>query len=73
MKPTQALNAHPILLENPATNTGKIRYLHPKKVKKAKVKKEVAKPANGSADSLNALAKTYPFCFHYRGKDNDTL
>lgn len=70
MKPNPALNARSVLMDIPSANTGKVRYLHPKKIKK---QKEVPPSVDENFARLNAMAKEYPFCFHYKGKDHDTL
>ena len=70
MKPNHALNARSVLMDIPSENIGKVRYLHPKKVKKQKA---VPPAVDESFARLNAIAKGYPFCSPYKGKDHDTL
>jgi hypothetical protein len=70
MKPNPALNAHPVLLDAHPANPGKIRYLTPQKIKKQKVVPP-SEEANWAA--LNAIAKQFPFCIHYKEKNHDPL
>lgn len=73
MKSNQALNASPKIMDIPSANTGKIKYLHSEKIKKQKVVVPTRLSINESFAKLNAMAKEDPFCFHYKGKNNDTL